>query len=419
MEKLGKLGKHTFASLQVRNYRLYFLGQAISLTGTWMQIAALGLLVLQLSGSGTVLGTVLALEFLPVLFFAPMAGVLIDRYPKRTILFFTQTFSGILALLLGILIALHLIQLWMVYLFAICLGFIMAIDNPTRQVFITEMVGKTFTKNAVSLNLSEVNLARIMGPALAGIFILSVGIAACFLLNGLSYIAVLIVLSLMNKNELHTSQNTSPIKGQLADGFRYVWSSPVLRQTLFMMALLGALAYEFQVTLPLLARFTFHNPTTGYAALMSAMGVGAIIGGIFSASKHTTNPQKLITITLLFGISILIVAITPTLIAAITAMILVGFFSVNFMSTANTLLQTNSTPEMRGRVMSLWTVAFLGTTPIGAPIIGWIGEYAGPRWGLAVGGLTAIIAGTLGLMLFKKAKEQPMTPKITPAPQKA
>lgn len=415
MEKIEEIGKNTFSSLQIKNYRLYFIGQAISLAGTWMQIVAQGLLVLQLSGSGTILGTVLALQFLPILLFGPMAGVLIDHFPKRTILYVTQSLSGILALLLGTLVAFNLIQIWMVYFFAICLGFILAIDNPTRQVFISEMVGKNLIKNAISLSLSEVNVARIIGPALAGIFIASIGIAACFLFNGLSFIAVLVVLYLMDPRELQSNHNTAPIKGQLREGFAYVKATPILRDTLLMIAIIGTLSYEFTVSLPLMAQFTFANPVTGYASLMSAMGLGAIIGGLFSANKHNTTPRKLIQTTLLFGITILIASITPSLMTAIAAMLLVGFFSINFMSIANTILQTHSAVEMKGRVMSLWTVAFLGSTPIGAPIIGWIGEHAGPRWALGIGGLAAIIAAGIGMMLFEKRERHIPTPSLRKA----
>lgn len=402
MDKIRKVSQHTFASLQIKNYRLYFTGQAISLTGTWMQVAAVGLLVLQLSGSGTVLGTVLALQFLPVLLFSPIAGVFVDRYPKRSILFVTQISMSLLALALGTLIELHLIQLWMVYVFALCMGLLGAVDNPTRNVFITELVGKEFTKNAIALNMSEVSMARIVGPALAGLFILTVGIAFCFLYNGLSYLGIIIALLLMDKKQINEPHQSANHKNQLREGFKYVWSSPVLRQTLLIMALLGTLTYEFQVSLPLLAQFTFHNPTKGYASLMSAMGAGAIIGAVFSASKYTTNPQKLILTTLLFGISILIVSLTPNLTAAILGMVLVGFFSVNFMTIANTILQTHAAPEMKGRVMSFWAVAFLGTTPIGAPIIGWIGEHVGPRWALAVGSLTALTTACIGWALFNQ-----------------
>jgi MFS family permease len=360
-----------------------------------MQTIAQGLLVLQLTGSGTSLGFMLALQFLPILLFGASAGVLIDRYSKRKILFVTQAASGGLALLIGVLVAFHLVTLWMVYVLAILHGLIIAIDNPARQTFLVEMVGKDLIKNAISLNSSEVNFARIIGPALAGIITATVGLVACFIINGISFIAVLVVLFMMKGEDFHLSPRAPRIKGQLKEGLQYVRASPVLKNTLILVAIIGTLSYEFPVILPLFAEFTFHNGTAGYAALTSAMGFGAIIGGLFSAGRKKATTKILTRTSILFGISILAAAITPNLTSAIVVMVFVGIFSVTLLSLANTILQLECDASMRGRVMSLWGVAFLGSTPIGGPLIGWIGETVGPRWGLAIGGFAAIAAAAL------------------------
>lgn len=406
MERIKRFGKNTFSSLDVRNYRLYFIGQGISLTGTWMQSIALGLLVLKLTNSGTMLGLITALQFLPILFFGSMSGFIVDRFPKQKILLATQIAAGILALILGIIVGTHVVQLWMVGVLACCLGLVNMIDNPTRNTFVPEMVGKDNMSNAITLNSWEINLARVIGPSIAGILVATVGLALCFLLNALSYIAVIVVLFMMNTKRLNASPTISKEKGQIREGFAYVASSPLLRNTLIMLAIVGTLTYEFPVILPLVAQFTFHNLETGYAALTAAMGIGAVVGGLFTANRIKNSPQKLILASIFFGISMVLVALSPTLITAIAAMVLVGASSINFNSIGNVTLQMESLPQMRGRVMSLWTVAFLGSTPIGGPIIGWIGQHVGPRFGLGVGALAAFAAAGIGLFTLKQTTQQ-------------
>lgn len=396
LERIKQFGKGTFSSLQVRNFRLYFIGQAISLCGTWMQTIAQGWLVLKLTGSGTALGVVMAFQFVPILMLGPWGGVMADRFPKRKVLFFTQSISGILALALGVLVATDVVQVWMIYAVALMFGLTNAIDNPTRQTFIIEMVNQDHLPNAVSLNSMQVNLARVIGPAIAGLLIATVGLAWCYGINGISYIAVLIALFFMHPNELHHQAPMARTKGQLREGFRYIGSQPILHDTLLMMAIIGTLSYEFNVILPLVAQFTFNGDARTYAALTSAMGLGSVIASIITAHRSRRSPQMLVQAAFLFGVSMILVALAPTLWWALAAMVLVGALSINFLSLGNVMLQLESTPAMRGRVMALWSVAFLGSTPIGGPIIGWIGEHASPRWGLAVGGIAAIIAAVLG-----------------------
>lgn len=401
--KFFKSGGETFSSLKIRNYRLYFIGQAVSLSGTWMQTIGQAWLVLDLTHSGTALGLVTAVQFLPILLFAPLGGVIADRFPKRTILFFTQAILGLLALILGILVATNLVQLWMVYLLAVCLGFLNSIDNPTRQTFVLEMVGKKDFSNAVTLNSSEINMARVIGPVIAGSLITVVGLSSCFIINGFSYVAVIIALILMRPGELYSGRMATKVKGQLLEGFRYVKSNPVLRNTLIMMTIIGMLSYEFQVILPLVAQFTFHGNAATYSFLTAAMGIGSVVGGLFMAKRKKTDPQMLVKAAFLFGLVILLTAVAPSFPVMLLLLILVGVFSINMTILGNVTLQLESASEMRGRVMSLWTVAMLGSTPIGGPIIGWIGQNIGPRIGLGVGGAAALLAGCWGFMTLRES----------------
>ena len=405
----------TFTSLKIRNYRLYFIGQSISLSGTWMQTVGQSWLVLQLTKSGTALGFVLACQFLPILFFAPYGGLIADRFPKRKLLLITQSISGILALILGILVLSGFIELWMIYVLALALGLVNAIDNPTRQSFTNEMVDKKILPNAIGLLGIQINLARVVGPAIAGIVILFTGIGMCFIINGLSYIGVIIALLMMNTKELMPFPLVEKTKGQMLEGFKYIKSNPTIKNTLIMMAIIGTFTYEFVVTLPLMAEYTFHGDAGTYAFLTSALGVGSVIGGFFVANQKKKEEKTLAKIACLFGISVLLVSIAPTLLLAILLLILAGFFSIYFSASGNVTLQTSSKPEMRGRVMAMWAVVFLGTTPIGSPIVGFIGQNAGPRWSLALGGIAAIVAGLIGYFSFKNIKSAkiPKTENLT------
>jgi MFS family permease len=403
----------TFSSLKIRNYRLYFIGQAISLVGTWMQMIAQDWLVLKLTNSGTQLGIVSAFQFLPILILGPWGGVIADRYKKRRLLFFTQLSSGLLALILGLLVIGGTVQIWMVYVLALTLGLVNVIDNPVRQTFVSEMVGKDQLANAVGLNATQVSLARAIGPMVGGGLIATVGLGVCFMINAVSYVAVLIVLFMMRESELIITPKIKRAKGQLRAGLAYVNSSPILKNTLLMMAIIGTLSYEFSISLPLLARFTFSGNAATYGFLVAATGFGSIIGGLMAASRKSISSGMVVWTALLFGITLTVAAWMPSLMLVFLALFLAGIFSVSFISMGNTTLQLESRPEMRGRVMSLWTMAFLGSTPIGGPIIGWIGEYWGPRWALSVGGLAAIFAAFYGMAkLLRKEKIIPIPEEV-------
>ena len=401
---LRQYSHETFSSLYVRNYRLYYIGQIISTSGTFMQSVAQAWLVLELTHSGTALGIAIALQYLPILILGPYGGVIADRFSKRKILYFTQSISGVLALILGVLVATSLVKVWMVYVLAVCLGLVTVFDNPTRQTLYIELVGPDNLRNAVTLYSTMVNLARIIGPAIAAAVIAVFGLAPCFIINGVSYIAVVIMLGMMRADEMLITPPVPRSKGQLMEGFKYVVSTPVLGYSLLVMAIIGMLTFEFQVSLPLIAQFTFKGDAGSYAFLTGSMGFGAAIGGIFFASRKGIRPYKLVSASLMFGLAVLAAAFMPSLLLSALALVLVGICSINFSSLGNSILQLESSPQMRGRVMSFWSVAFLGSTTIGGPMVGWFAEVAGARWGLALGGVAALIAALLGAVTLRNVQ---------------
>ncbi len=387
----------TFASiLHSRNFRLYMTGQTISMAGTWMQSVALGWLVLQLTGSGTMLGLVTAAQFVPVLFLGPLGGVVVDRFDTRRLLTITQLAAGFLAALLGVLTITDVVQVWMVFMLAVLLGVVTVVDNPARQTFVLELVGPDLLSNAITLNSVNINAARVVGPAIAAITIALVGVGPCFLINGASYVAVIVALTMMDRGAMIPKILAPRAKGQVREGFRYVWHDPALRTPLMMMALIGTFAYEFQVILPIFAKYGFDGDAGTYGLMSAAMGVGAVAGGLVVAGQNRYGLGPLVRVSFAFGVAIGLVAISPTLPVAIASLVLVGVVNIAFLARANTTLQLTADAAMRGRVMAMWTVAFLGSTPVGGPIIGVIGQAAGPRWGLATGATACIVASAIG-----------------------
>jgi len=388
--------RRTFSSLGVRNYRLFFVGQSISLCGTWIQRVAQAWLVLELTGSGTAVGLVTALQFLPLLVLAPLGGVIADRVNKRHLLMFTQALAGLSAATLGVVVLTGAVQLWMVYLLAFVLGMAGSIDNPTRQTFVLDMVGRNQLTNALALNSSLVNAARVVGPAIAGALIITVGIGWCFVFNAVSYLAVIAALNLMRADELDSAPVQPRRPGQLREGFRYVQTTPAVLTPILMMAIAGTFAYEYQVVLPQIAKFTFDGDAQTFSAMTSAMGVGAVAGGLYTASRQTRPAIALARIAALFGVIQILVSLAPNLILALIALVALGAIGVSFIALGNSTLQLSAAPEMRGRVMGLWAVAFLGTTPFGAPVMGWVGEHFGPRLALGLGGVALLVAAVYG-----------------------
>ena len=372
--------------------------------GTWMQVIGLSWLVYEITHSGTQVGLVLAAQFLPLLLFGLWGGVIADRFNKRNILYVTQSLFGLLALILGLLVVTHTVQLWEIYALAFGLGLVTLVDTPSRQTFVIEMVGSDKLRNAVTLNSTIVNGARVIGPSIAGIVIALIGVGPLFLLNALSYVAVIGALLLMRSHELHPTPRAPKQSGQIRSGLRYAWGVPALKSTLIMMLIIGTFTYEFAVTLPLFATHTLHGNASTYSSLMAAMGFGAIFGGLYSAGKGVIRPMQIINVAALFGLSILLASFMSTYSAILIVMVLIGCLSVIFISLGNTTLQLTSEPMMRGRVMSLWSIGFQGTTPIGGPLVGFIADHTNPRIGLAVGGFAALIAAGIGLIILRASK---------------
>lgn len=394
--RVEALGRRTFASLRFRNYRLYFVSQIISFSGTWMQSIALGWLVLELTGSGTALGTVLAMQFLPTLLLAPVGGVLADRFEKRKLIMGTQTAAGLLALALGVITLTGVVELWMVYVLAACFGTVTALDNPSRQTFVMEMVGPDDVSNAVTLNSVVVNAARVIGPAIAGVVIAVFGVGECFVFNAASYVAVVVAMLLIRSDQLHPSARSARAPRQVRDGFRYAWSQPILRTTIVMLILIGTFTFEFSTTLPMLAEFTFGAGPTGLAIMTSLMGLGAVVGGLFVAAAGPPTPTRLVLTAAGFGLAVGTVALMPTIGLVYAVMPLVGVASVSMIALSNATLQLHSDPKMRGRVMSIFSMSLIGSTPIGGPIVGWLGDHTSPRVALLVGAVGAFAAATYG-----------------------
>ncbi len=402
MTRVKSIGRVTFASLAIPNYRRYIAGQSVSLIGTWMQMAAQSWLVLSLTGSATTLGVIVALQTLPVLLLGPYGGVVADRIDKRRLMVLLQIAMGVQALILGGLTVTGSVRLWEIGVLAALLGLNNAFENPARQAFMLEMVGGESLRNAVTLNSVLVNVARVIGPAVAGVLIATVGEGPCFLLNAASFAAVVTSLVTLDRGAIHPSPPSGREPGQLREGLRYVRRTPELGVPLAMMALAGALAYEFQVTLPVMARQGLHVGATGYGFMTAAMGVGAVVGGLFVANRGRTGLPTLVLAAAAFGVVLLLAGLAPDLPTELVALALAGGASISFMSTGNSTLQLGAAPSMRGRVMSLWFVAFQGSTPIGGPIVGWVMAQAGARAGLGLGGVTCLLTALLGLLALRR-----------------
>ncbi|EME16379.1 MFS transporter [Rhodococcus triatomae] len=412
MTALATIRRDTFAALAVPNFRRYFAGQAVSMAGTWMQAVAQSWLVLQLTESATAIGYVVALQTLPVLVLGPYGGVVADRIDKRRLMIGLQSMMGLLALVLGLLTVTGAVELWHVYVLAFLLGLNNCFENPARQAFVLEMVGPDVLRNAVSLNSVLVNAARAVGPAVAGIVIAAGGLGVCFLLNAASFVAVVLSLIRLDVDELRPSPPAARAPGQLREGLRYVAGEPTLLVPLLMMALVGCLAYEFQVVLPVLAQDSFGGDASVYGFMTAAMGVGAVVGGLFVAARGRTGLPALISTSMVFGVVIAASALAPTLWLELFALLLVGAGSVAFLSIGNSTLQLEAEPHMRGRVMALWSVAFLGSTPIGGPIAGAVSQHLGARVGLLMGAVTCVVAGLLGLLVVRRQRRA--TPAVQP-----
>jgi MFS family permease len=398
--------RKSFHSLGVPNYRRYFVGQMISLSGTWMQTVAAVWLILGLTGSGVAVGLTTALQFLPMLLFGAWGGLLADRISKRRLLIATQALMAIPAVGLLAVTATGVVAPWMVYLAVFAMGLVNSVDNPTRQSFVMEMVGPDRVVNAVSLNSVIVQAARIAGPAAAGLLIAAFGVVPCFAINALTFVAMIVALWGMDPERLHRSPAAGREPGAIRAGLRYVLATPELFVPLALMALVGTLGFNFQVVLPLLATFSFGGGPTTYGVLVSAMAVGSIAGALVNGSHGRAGPRLIVGGALAFGVLALLSAAMPSLVLEIPVLAGLGAAAVTFAATINSTLQLAVSPEMRGRVMALYSVVFLGSTPIGGPLVGWLSQAYDPRVALLLAGVAGISAAWAARLSFARIRDR-------------
>jgi MFS family permease len=393
--------RRSFTSLSVPNYRRYFAGQLVSLTGNWMQIVAEMWLILSLTGSGVAVGITSALQFLPFLLFGAFGGLLADRFPKRRLLVMTQALMALPALALWAATEGGAVTPWLVWALVFVRGTVNAVDNPTRQSFAIEMVGADRVVNAVSLNNALIHSARILGPAGAGILIATLGVGPCFLLNALSFGAMIIALRAMDPSELRPAPVATRGRGAVRAALGYVARTPGLAIPLAMMAVVGTLGYNFQVILPLLARFSFDGGAATYTALAVAMGAGSVVGALVAGARGRVGPRLLIAAAFGFGAVALLAAAAPSVPLEIAALVPLGAASVTFAAGVNSSLQLEADPPMRGRVMALYSIVFLGSTPIGGPLAGWLSQSIDPRAALVLTGAAGLAAALGARVAFR------------------
>ncbi|WP_158787028.1 MFS transporter [Granulicella sp. L46] len=397
----------TFRSLKTFNFRLWTMGGLVSNIGTWMQRVAQDWLVLTrlTHHDASALGIVMGLQFAPQLLFLPWTGSAADRLNQRKLLMLTQATMGVLALCLGFLTITGVVRLWHVYVFAFLSGSVAALDAPVRQTFVAEMVGDEDLSNAVALNSTSFNTAQMIGPAVAGLLIASVGLGWAFLLNGLSFAAVLISMSFFRLSELRTSARAHRTASGFREGLRYVWSKPDLRAILIMLFLIGTFGLNFPIFISTMAVTVFHSDARGFGLLSSIMAMGTLSGALFAASRQRAKFSSLLAGAAVFGLGCTLAALAPTYLAFGAALMLIGAAGVIFTNATNSIMQLSTEPAMRGRVMALRIAIALGGTPIGAPIVGWVANHFGPRWSLAVGAASGFIAALVAAYVLLRRKE--------------
>lgn len=394
-------------ALAVGNFRRYVAGQALSLIGTWVETVAQGLLVLELTHSGLLLGLATAARYGPILLLSPYAGLLVDRFNKRGVLLVTQVGLGGVSLVLGVVVLSGVVRLWQVFVLAVVFGTFSAADNPARQAFVSELVGQPLVRNAVTLNVIFVNIARVIGPTIAAVVIDAAGIGWCFMINAASFLAVIVSLLLLDVNQLHPPAPIPRGRGQVRDGLRYATGIPEIIRPLLMMTLVGTFAFEYEVSFPLLAKQTFQGGADTYSWLLGAFGTGAVIGGAYAAARPRTGFVRLGRIAFGYAAAMLALAFAPTLWTAVGASALVGLAAIFFLTTGNSTVQLASDAHYRGRIMGLWSTALVGSTPIGAPIVGAVSDVFNPRAAIALGAIACIAAGGVSLVGRNKRRSPP------------
>lgn len=408
----------TFRAMRAFNYRIWMAGAVVSNIGTWMQRVAQDWLVLTVltDHSPVALGITTGLQFAPMLLLAPIAGVVADRLPKRSLLIGTQAAMAVMGTLLGTLVMTGTVQLWHVYLLALGLGVAAALDGPTRQAFVSEMVPREDLSNAVGLNSASFNFARLIGPGLAGILIAWVGTGPVFLINGVSFLAVIASLLGMRRSELMPSPRVAREKGQLRDGLRYVKGRPDIILILVIVGMIGTFGFNFQMTTALMATEVFHKGAGEYGLLGSIMAIGSLTGALLAARRERPRLRLVIGAALAFGVFATAASLMPTYTLFAIALVPVGVSSLTLMTAANATVQLSVAPEMRGRVLALYMAVFMGGTPIGAPIIGWIGEVLGARWTIGVGGAVAILTAGACLAYLVRSRDLVVRYRLSTTP---
>ncbi len=389
--------------MQYRNFRLFFFGQMISQVGNWITLVASSLLVLKLTDSGVAVGVLAACQFLPVLLFGVWTGLVADRSDKRKLLLVVQTFAMLQSFALSALAFMDHAPIGAFYAVALAGGFATAFDNPTRRAFVVEMVPRTSVQNAVSLNSALMTASRIVGPALAGLLITTVGYGWCFLVDGISYLAVLGGLWLMRPAELHPSTPTPRSKGQIREGLRYAHSVQELWVPLVMMTIIGTLAFNFTVVMPLFVKRSLHGSDTTFTLVYSVVSIGSLAAALYTARRTRATVRHVTNGALGFGVALLAFAAAPNIAFAFPLGLGVGFSSILFMTASTAIVQLRADPAMRGRVLALQAIVFLGTTPIGGPILGWVCEHFGARSGFVVGGMAGLVAAAWGRFAMRQS----------------
>jgi MFS family permease len=397
----------TFRSLRSFNFRLWTAGALVSNIGTWMQRIAQDWLVLtQLTHhDASALGIVIGLQFAPFLLLLPWTGSAADRLDQRKLLMATQAAMGILALILGVLTITGVVQLWHVYVLALLSGSALALDGPVRQTFVSEMVGDDDLPNAVALNSMSFNSAQMIGPAVAGLLIAGVGLGWAFLLNGLSFAAVLISMSFFRRSELRPNPRAHRTSGGFLEGLRYVWKRPDLGAILLMLFLIGTFGFNYPIFISTMAVNVFHTDARGFGLLSSLMAVGTLSGSLFAASRMKPSMASLLAGAGVFGLGCSLAALAPGYWWFAIALMIVGAAALTFVNGTNSMMQLSTEPAMRGRVMALRVSIALGGTPVGAPIVGWVANHFGPRWSLAVGAGAAFTAVLVAAYVLARRKE--------------
>ena len=412
---MRRAARDTFRSLQVRNFRLFFGGQLISQVGNWLTMIAQTLLVLHLTGNGLAVGVLVGCQFAPVLLLGAWAGLVADRSDKRRLLLIVQCFAMLQSFTLATLAFMDHPPLLAIYAVALAGGVATAFDNPARRSFVVEMVPPEDVQNAVSMNSALMTGARVVGPALAGLLVATVGYGWCFTLDGLSSLAVIAGLWKMNPAELRQPPVTPRSKGQIRAGLRYAHGHPDLWIPLVMMAAIGLLAFNFTVTMPLFVTRSLGGDDTTYTLLYSVLSIGSLVGALATARRAAVEVYNVVVGAVMFGLAMLLLSIAPTLVLAFPGALLLGFASMVFMTQSTAIVQVRSDPAMRGRVLALQAIVFLGSTPIGGPILGLVCDAWGARAGLVLGGLSALAAAAWGVWAVRRGVGQPVEAQFSRA----